>query len=147
MYKDKLDDDSLSTHPEIEERLSLHKKNKKELTKNYKSKKPSAEFTKYSVIAKHEMVSTFYQQEEYGASIYKIIWLMRSDKNDKEFLKQWLGYNLKALYDAKKGYKYNRYVDQINTKDQSKTNVQYLNFIRNLSLKDLETFAEYYKEE
>lgn len=146
LYKEKIDKDSIRSHPEVEERILILRKNNKEFLKEYDVETASDEFKKYHEIAKYERIPTLYEQEEYGASIYKIIQMMRYEENDQKFLKLWLGNNLDKLYEAKKKYKYNRYVDQINPKEQSKTYVQFLNFMWNLSLNDLKTFAEYYKK-
>ncbi len=147
LYTEKIDEDSISSHPEIEKRIAVLKSNFEELQKDYTTKEPSDLYKKFQKIATYERIPNLYHQEAYGISIYYILQMMRNEqKYDTVFLKEWLGYNLDQLYTAKKEYKYNRYVDQINPKEQSKTYVQFLNFMWNLGLNDIKNIADYYKK-
>jgi hypothetical protein len=48
------------------------------------------------------------------------------------------------MYEAKKEYKFNRYVEQLAPKDQSKSYFQFLNFLWNLNLEEYKNIADYY---
>jgi hypothetical protein len=86
-----------------------------------------------------------YYVNEYGLSIYLILKRLETTPDDS-YYKKWLGINFEALYDAKKKYQLNRYVDRVVPKEQSKSYKQFLNFIWNLNLNEIKTIANYYNE-
>ncbi len=147
LYKEKMDEDSISSHPEIEKRIQILLDKNKEINPDYTIKEPSAAYKRIQKIAAYERIPNLYHHEAYGLSIYYILQMLKTEKYDQAFLKEWLGYNFDQLYTAKKEYKYNRYVDQINPKEQSKTYIQFLNFMWNLGLNDIQTIANHYKKE
>jgi hypothetical protein len=72
--------------------------------------------------------------------------LNRLENNyDDNYLKKWLGINFEGLYDAKKKYQLNRYVDRLVPNEQSESYQKFLNFIWNLNLAEIGTIANHYK--
>lgn len=143
-YKEKLDKDSLSSHPEVSERLISLRKNFPELAMD----EPSAEttdkdFLTLKKMAKFEVIPNFYHSEDFGDGIYATLQLLQ-DGEDEIYYKKWLGKNFTKIYEARKNYNLNRYLDRVDPKNQSESYQQFLNFMWNLSLDDLKFIAEYY---
>lgn len=145
-YKEKIDKDSIKDHPEIENRVVKLKQYFKELD----NKAPKINtihkdsiFIKLQRLANKAYVENLFYSNEYGLSIYLI--LKRLENNfDDIYLKKWLGINFNAIYEAKKKYQLNRYVERVVPKEQSKSYQQFLNFIWNLKLSEIKAIAEYY---
>ncbi len=146
LYKEKIDTDSIKDHPEIEHRILKLQNDFKALDiKNATTDtiSPSDAFLKLQRLAHQAYVENLFYTNEYGLSVYLI--LKRLEHNaDDTYLKTWLGVNFNAIYEAKKKYQLNRYVDRIVPKEQSKSYQQFLNFIWNLKLSEIKTIADYY---
>lgn len=146
LYKDKIDSDSIKEHPEIENRITKLKKYFKELdgeTINKNTIHTDSLFTKLQRLANQAYVENLFYSNEYGLSVYLILKRLEHNSNDT-YLKQWLGVNFNAIYEAKKKYQLNRYVDRIVPKEQSKSYQQFLNFIWNLKLSEIKAIADNY---
>lgn len=141
-YKEKLDEDSLSTHPETENRIKRLETIFPEL-KNPQINDADETFKTLKSIAEYEQVTSLQFFEEYGLSIY--ICLNRLQENmDTVFYKHILGKNFAKIYEAKKQYKLNRYVDRIDPKNHSESYIQFLSFIWNLKLDEIKGIMDYY---
>ena len=88
-------------------------------------------------------VENLFYLNEYGLSVYLILYRLQHDI-DVDYCKAWLGINFKALYEAKKNYQLNRYLDRVVPKEQSESYQQFLNFMWNLKLSELKEISEYY---
>ena len=145
LYKEKIDEDSISTHPEIAKRIA--KLNAlfpelKELSEN-KTVEPNEAFSKIEKIADYESIPNLYYDEDCGASLYYALKKLKKYPDDA-FAREWIGINFQKMYEAKKEYKFNRYVEQLAPKDQSKSYFQFLNFLWNLNLEEYKNIADYY---
>ena len=145
-YKEKLDKDSLSSHPEIVERIQRLEKNFPELSKEElpeKSKDPS--FLALKKAARFEILPNFYHSEDYGLGIYTAMQFIQ-DGEEENYYQSWLGKSFQKIYEARKNYNLNRYLDRVDPKNQSESYQQFLNFMWNLSLDDIKNIAEFYNK-
>lgn len=145
LYKAKLDKDSLSTHPEIPLRIQHLQKLYPELLMAQKPAEPDAEFKKIQKTAQMEALPNLYHSENYGAGIYSALQSLQ-DGEEENFNKEWLGKFFTKLYQARKDYTLNRYLERVNPKQQSESYQQFLSFMWNLSLNDLKDFADYFSK-
>jgi hypothetical protein len=143
-FKEKLNEDSLSTHPETENRIKKLKLLFPELKKT-EVNEPDDIFKKLKIVAEYEQVTSLFCFEEYGMSAYICLKRLQENK-DTSFYKSWLGKNFAKIYEAKKQYKLNRYVDRIDPKNHSESYIQYLSFIWNLKLDEIKNIMEYYNK-
>lgn len=143
LYKEKLEKDSLSTHPEVELRLKRLTTKFPELKTAETPKEGSAAYKDLQRIAKMEIVPNFYHSEDFGMGIYATMQFLQDNK-EEEYYKNWLGKCFLKIAEARKNYNLNRYLDRVNPKEQNESYQQFLNFMWNLSLKDIESIAEFY---
>lgn len=144
-YKEKLDKDSLATHPEMTRRIEILQKNFEELRKPEEELKPDKEFENLQKIAKMEILPNLFHSEDYGVGIYVSMQFLQ-DKEDEEYNKKWLGKFFDKIYEARKNYNLNRYLDRVDPKNQSKSYQQFLNFMWNLSMDDIKNIADFYNK-
>ncbi len=141
-FKEKINTDSIASHPELTERISKLKNNlPKDTAYNYIE--PSSRFLELQKQAKFQQVASLYDMEAYGASLYSCLILLEHFP-DMAYLLKYVGLNFNAIYNAQKNYKLNRYVEQLNPNQQSKSYNLFLNFIWNLKLKEMKAIADYY---
>ena len=143
-YKEKIDKDSVASHPEIDLRTAYLDRQFPEQKTPSAAVNPSEEYLKLEKIAKMEILPNFYQSEDYGVGIYSALQLLQED--DSDYYKSWLGKNFEKIYDARKNYKLNRYLDRVDPKNQTESYQQFLNFMWNLSLDDLKYISEFYNK-
>ena len=144
-YKDKLDKDSLATHPEMTQRIEMLQKNFEELRKPEEALKPDKAFENLQKIAKMEILPNLFHSEDYGVGIYFAMQFLQ-DKEDEEYNKKWLGKLFDKIYEARKNYNLNRYLDRVDPKNQSKSYQQFLNFMWNLNMEDIKNIADFYNK-
>lgn len=144
-YTPDFDEDSLSSHPEVAERIEYLGRIFPELknAKNKTANKSAGAFKEIQQAAEKERIPNLYHDERYGEAVYMAL-LYLQDNPEDQFYKEWLGINLEKLYAARKDYQLNKYLDRVDPKDQRKSYVRYLNFMWNLSLEELKQIADYY---
>lgn len=142
-YKEKYNEDSISSHPETELRIAALKRIFPELNKVEDSQIASPEFKELQNIAKLEQPACLLYQEEYGVGVYFCLYRLQNDDN-VDYNKKWLGEYFQKIYDARKEYKLNRYLERVDPKNQSDSYKQFLNFMWNLSLTEIKVIADYY---
>lgn len=142
-YTNKINKDSIKSHPELIERIEHLKeifsndlKAKKTITNNSK-------FKKLQKIARYEDVANLAYIKKHGLSIYLTLYKLEANPKN-EYYKKWLGFNFNELYEAKKKYQFNRYVDKIVPDTQEKNYQQFLSFLWNLRLSEIKIIADYY---
>ncbi len=145
LYKEKLEKDSLSSHPEVEMRLTFLSKTFPELKTIEKAKEGSTGYKELQKTARMEIVPNFYHSEDYGFGIYAAMQFLQ-DKEEEVYYKYWLGKCFQKIAEARKNYNLNRYLDRVNPKDQSESYQQFLNFMWNLSVEDIESIAAFYAQ-
>ena len=142
-YKEKIDADSVKSHPEITERIANLQRIFPELKEEKVATKPTEAFSELQKIAIAERPSCLSTLEEYGVGIYLCLLHLQADENDA-YYKKWLGDFFNKTYDARKAYTLNRYLDRVNPKEQSESYQQFLNFMWNLRLTEIKNIADYY---
>lgn len=145
LYKTKLDKDSLSSHPEIEQRLATLEKNFPELKTLKKTAEADKKIQDLKKIARMEILPNLYHSEDYGAGIYVAMQFLQ-DREEEQYHRQWLGKLFEKIYEARKNYQLNRYLDRIEPKEQSESYQQFLNFMWNLSLAEIKNIADFYHQ-
>lgn len=143
-YKEKLNKDSLASHPEMTIRIDQLKKIFPELNNTSEALKASQGFMDIKKMARMEVLPNFYHAENYGLGIYASLQFLQ-DEEDEEYYKKWLGRCFMKIYEARKNYKLNRYLDRINPKKQSESYQQFLNFMWNLNVDEIKNIADYYQ--
>lgn len=145
LYKEKLNKDSLSSHPELKNRIDRLKKDFPELEKKSKKSISSTALKNLQGIAKNEQVPSMYFFEEYGLGIY--LCLIHLQENIKDiYYKEWLGKCFEKIYEGRKNYQLNRYLERVDPKKQSESYQQFLNFMWNLSLDEIKNITDYYTQ-
>lgn len=145
-YKEKINKDSVKSHPEFTERIDKLKSAFPELClEDSISKSDNSRFYKLKELAKKEDIVSLYDLKEYGQSIRLTLYKLHKNAED-DYLKKWLGKNFLGLYDAKKKYQLNRHIERLNPKEQTKEYQQFLSFIWNLNLEEMKTIGDYYSK-
>lgn len=144
-FKERYNEDSLSTHPDIVARIACLKKTFAELQKNEESSKATPQFAELSKIAGYEQLPSLMIQEEYGLGVYICLLGIQEDEKDM-FCTEWLGKFFEKIYDARKQYTLNRYLDRIDPKNQSESYQQFLSFMWNLNLSEIKEISGYYNK-
>jgi len=145
LYKDKLNVDSLSTHPELVKRIATLEKEFPELLKDEPVTEAGEDFKKLRTTAKMEIFPNFYHSEDFGVGIY-VAMQMIQDNFQEEYVKSWIGKFFGKIYEARKNYNLNRYLDRIEPKDQSESYQQFLNFMWNLKLEEIKNISDFYNK-
>ncbi|WP_255424469.1 M48 family metallopeptidase [Apibacter sp. HY039] len=145
LYKEKINKDSVSTHPEIEFRIARLKSEFSELNSDFKKSTPNEEFKGLEKIAGYERVPSLYFFEQYGVGIYLCLYQLQNNPEDTYYT-EWLGKCFEKIYEGRKNYKLNRYLAKINPKNQSESYQQFLNFMWNLSLDEIKNISDYYNK-
>ena len=145
LYHSKISEDSLKSHPDIAYRIELLQKNNPELRPEGAPQKGSASFVKLSEIAQSQIIPNFYETEKYGLGIYACLIKLEKMPNDA-LARLYLGKLFQKIYDARKSYTLNRYLDKIEPKKQSESYQQFLSFIWNLNLDEIKNIADYYQK-
>lgn len=142
-YKDKIDKDSIESHPEMVERILKLKKAFPKSSETSNIIIDNLEFKKLQRIARKEDVANLNYLEKYGLSVYLALHRLQKEPNDN-YYNSWIGKNFKALYNAKKKYQFNRYVDRLIPKEQDGNYQQFLSFLWNLNLNEMKNIADHY---
>ena len=143
LYKEKLDKDSISTHPEIETRIAMLEKEFPELKESAAPVQDDEAFNRLRRISRMEILPNFYQSEDYGMGVYAAMHFLQ-DGEEERYTKQWLGRFFTKIHEARQNYTLNRYLDRVDPKNQPESYQQFLNFMWNLSMDDIKKIADFY---
>lgn len=139
-YKPRLNEDSISSHPETDMRISLLQKYFPELKDSVAPSIPSVNFSSIQTISDFERVPSLIINEDFGRAIYLCLLKLQDDQNDK-YYRNYLGELFSKIYDARKAYKLNRYLETVDPASQSDSYQQFLTFMWNLTMTDLKTIS------
>jgi hypothetical protein len=142
--KKEFHEDSLHTHPSIDDRIKHLKKNYPIVT-DTTAMEPDKNFTLVSNLVLAEVLPVFYFNEDYGSALYGVIRYLANDV-DNAYLRNWLGFLFSKVYDARKGYLLNRYVETVDMRDKNKSYQQFLSFIWQLNLNEIKIIADHYNK-
>lgn len=139
----KWDVDSLKTHPNCEERIAKLSNQVKDKKSNFYIDK--AFFDELKSRLAYEQIYNQYYLKSYGESLYNTLKQKELHPNNK-FLDMMMALNLEALAKAKKEMRMNTYIPLVDPTEHTKSQQQYINFISNLTLSELNRLAADYKE-
>ncbi|WP_300673411.1 M48 family metalloprotease [Soonwooa sp.] len=145
LYKEKISQDSLKSHPDLEFRINLLKKNHSELGISDFDAPASPQFEALAKLAKARVIPNFIETEKYGQAIYNCLAILQDEPEDKA-AKYYLGLLFNKIYDARKSYTLNRYLDKIEPNKQNQSYQQFLSFMWNLGLDDIKNIGQYYEK-
>ncbi|MBW8361050.1 MAG: M48 family metalloprotease [Kaistella sp.] len=138
-----INSDSISTHPEITERIALLRK-KSGSGNSQSTSIITPEFQAFKNKMMNETLFSYFVQKEYGRGLYFALQTQKKDP-ENEFARKMRGFFLENLADARKKHTYKRYVDDVNVQKQSDSYTRFLAILENLSTSELEKLAQYYK--
>lgn len=142
-FIEKINKDSIASHPEAVERILNLQKNFPVLESLDEPLHPTPNFQNLQAIAAWEEVPNMFFLKQYGMAIF--VSLLRLEEGlDEKYYKYWLGKSFEKVYEARKQYKLNRYLDTVNPTEQSESYQQFLSFMWNLNLDELKTIADFY---
>lgn len=138
--------DSLSSHPELEERLIQMKR----LTESLEKKEPKTTdtFLKLKEKIDFEAIYAHYCMEEYGRGIYYIIQLQHlktPSERESLFYNYMLSLFYKKLAAARKSFTFKKYIDEVNTMYFSEEYNLFLTILDHLQYSDLKALSDNYK--
>lgn len=145
-YKEKVDRDSVKSHPEMHKRIEILQTYFPELQQEIPAIKANDDFLNLQYSAGKEILPNIYHSEDYGLGIYVAMQYLQ-DNRSEDFNKYWLGRMFEKIFEARKNYNLNRYLDRVNPKEQSESYQQFLNFMWNLSVTEIKYIADYYQKE
>lgn len=146
-FTKKLDKDSVSSHPEITERIQHLKASFPELSLQEKgSRSGIGTFSKIRSAADSMRVPNYFFNERYGEVIYASLISLQKNPGD-QYYRLWLAKGLQKIYEARRDYKLNKYLDRVSPKNQPESYIRFLNFMWNLSLDELKNIADFYNTE
>ncbi len=142
--KVRINEDSIDNHPRIKDRIANIKRIFPELNDVVQPICSTVSFDSLQQLAKACEPFCLDYQEEYGFGLY--VCLLNLQDNDKDpFYRYWLGHFFSKIYDARKNYTLNRYLEQVDPKEQSESYQQFLSFMWNLSLNEIKNIKEFYQ--
>ncbi len=146
-FREKFDRDSLSSHPEMEERIARLEQLYPELKEIRKPEKPGSLFANIQEMVRLERFYCLEYQENYGDGIFiSIYYLTNADETEKGYFEYWLGKYFNKILEARKSYTLNRYLERVNPRNQPPAYQQFLNFMWNLKVQEIENIARHYSK-
>lgn len=144
-YKPALDKDSASSHPKCAERIQHLQTIYPQLKENGKSIAATSTFTELKNLARSRHLPNLFFNEDYGEYIYTLLVRLQADPDNKQY-RDLLGKGFYKIYEARKAYLLNRYVERVKPHEQTKSYMQFLSFIWNLKIEEMEKIAEHYSK-
>lgn len=144
-FTQKFDKDSASSHPKSKERIQYLKAIFPELAQpeNITGTHISGTFDELRTLAQKKQIPNLFFKEQYGEFIYMLLVQLQKNPNNQVY-KDWLGEGFQKMYEARKTYQMNKYLDRIAPKYQSESYIQFLSFMWNLKLDEIKNIASYY---
>jgi len=137
-------EDSLQSHPPIDVRIQNLKKHYT-IDSDTITLSANPNFVHVSQMVGSEVLPIFYYNEDYGSALYGVIRHL-SDDMQNEYLRSWLGLLFEKIYDARKNYVLNRYIEAVDKRDTNTSYQQFLSFIWQLNPKEIKTIADHYSK-
>ena len=142
-FTQKLDKDSVSTHPETEERIAYLETIFPELKQKNAPATGTGAFTEIKSAAEAERMPNLYFNERYGEIVFASLLALQKNPADVIY-KEWLGKGLQKIYEARRDYTLNKYLDRVAPKEQTASYMRFLNFMWNLKLDEINNMADFY---
>lgn len=144
LYKAKINEDSVGTHPQLKARIGRLTSMYPELAHPDSSSAGSPGFKQLSDIARYERLQSLDYNEDYGTGLYLCLLGLQHNDPDSTFLHRYMAKFLQKITDARASYTLNRYVDRVDPVNQSPSYQQFLNFIWNLKMNELKLIASHW---
>ena len=138
-------EDSLMSHPSMDVRIENLKKHYT-LETDTTILFPDSTYANVTSIVASEIFPVFYYNEEYGVALYGILRRLQHDA-ENVYYRKWLGMLFNKIYEARKNYVLNRYVDAVDMRDKNRSYQQFLGFIWQLNLREIKVIADHYKDQ
>ncbi len=145
LYTKKISEDSLKSHPNINLRIALLKKKLTDNDSIQNEQDATAGFKELRELAGKRIIPNYYDTEKYGLGIYKCLAILQTNPDD-DFAKFYLGKFFNKIYEARKAYTLNRYLDKIDPKEQSYSYQQFLSLMWNLNLDEIQKIKNFYEK-
>lgn len=144
-YTPKYNKDSILSHPKGKERIEHLQQLFPQLStlENNIPGNTTSLFKKSVSTANAIYFPNLYFNEQYGVLIYVSLLHLQTNATDT-FYREWLGKGFQKIYEARRDYTLNKYLDRVSPNDQTKSYMQFLGFMWNLKLEELKIFADYY---
>lgn len=142
-----IDKDSIATHPKLVDRIERLYAIYPELKD--REQKPSESTDNYKAIqalAKYEFLPNLYDLEQHGVGVYIALQMLENGDTAADYCYFWLGQFFQKIAEARKEYNLSKYLSIVVPDKQSESYIQFLSFMWNLSLEELEYISTYYKE-
>ena len=145
LYTKKISEDSLRTHPDLDFRISLLRKKLPETEYNETEKPAGLSYKELSEIAGKRMIPNYYDTEKYGMGIYKCLSILQQNPDD-HLSRFYMGKFFNRIYEARKSYTLNRYLESVDPQKQSYSYRQFLSFMWNLNLEEIQNITTFYEK-
>jgi Zn-dependent protease with chaperone function len=149
-FKDKFDSDSIKSHPELEERINNLKRLFPELNTTNSTDSVVADtfYREIRQTAFYEVFQSLDISEDYGFEVYLCLSELADStlfsESEVAYFTKWLGKYFTKIHKARKEYTLNRHLEKVDPKEQPKDYQQFLNFMWNLKLPEIEIIAKQY---
>lgn len=144
LFEEKIDRQAVASHPEGQDRVNYLKNIFPEIeTALLEEPSMSDELKNLQRLASLEIIPQLIFREDYGHALYVTL-LSLQRENNQEYYQPWLGVCFQKIYEARKNYTLNRHVDRVNPSSQSHSYQQFLNFIWNLKIGEIEHIYQHY---
>lgn len=134
--------DSLKSHPDCKTRIVL--------LKNFLENKTSIKtsetnlFNNFKKNSINQNLFNLYSDKKYGLSLYECLKLYKLDINN-DFYKRIIYLNLIKIYNSRKDYTINRYVESIDNKHNTNSQNRFISFINNIKTDDFQILINNFK--
>ena len=144
LFEEKIDRQAVASHPEGQERVSYLKNRFPEIdSAAVEEPAMSEELKNLQRMAAMEIIPQMLYREDYGVALYATLLRLQREK-DLDYFQPWLGICFQKIYEARKSYTLNRHLDRVNPSSQSQSYQQFLNFIWNLKIGEIEHIYRHY---
>lgn len=144
LFEERLDRQAIASHPEGQERVNYLKKLFPEIeTATAEEQTLSEELTHLQRTASLELIPQLIFREDYGHALYVTLLRLQREK-ELDYYQPWLGVCFNKIHEARKNYTLNRHLDRVSPASQSQSYQQFLNFIWNLKIGEIEHISRYY---
>ena len=144
-FTEKFDKDSTSSHPKSKERIQYLVSIFPELKQPGGTSATTGSFKAINTIAQNEQMPILFFKEEYGEAVYDALLHLQERPGDTVY-RNWLGKAFQKIYEGRRDYQLNKYLDRISPKDQTASYIQFLSFMWNLKLEEIKNIADYYAQ-
>lgn len=144
-FNETIDKDSIASHPETQERITkLNVLFPETNLKLNPHQTLNENFKRIKRVSYMETIPNLYFNEDYGLAIYVSLLYLERDNANEVYFKEWLGKSFRKILEARKKYTLNRYLDKIIPNQQSESYQQFLSFIWNLNINEIQEIANFY---